>query len=268
MRRSIMRPHELPCGIVAPNRRLVQFCFTLKNVPGALACVVEEIARWRINILSGHISALPGEEHGYATFFADLTGLALDVDAILDGLRSLDVVEDVHILEPELPGMIIDVAHFPLKFLGQDSVIIDLNMVGHMFSRLYEVFETGASVILYEMGHRAGRAAAETVLKFGLRGLDALRAIMALGVARGWCVPELLEWDETVPRLVMRLWDNFECKPIAGQRDRPSSHLMRGLIAGLVEGLTGKKVKVKEVKCIAEGDDYCEFVAEGYETIA
>lgn len=260
-----MRPHELPCGIIAPNKKLAQFCFTLKNVPGALAKIASEMARWHINILSGHMTALPDEEFGYATFFADLTDLTVDTGALIEKLRSLDVVEDVYMVEPEIPTMIVDVVHFPLKFLGEDSVIIDLRMVGHMFNRLFEVFETGASVILYEMGYRAGKAAADAILKSGLEGLDAFKAIMALSIARGWCVPELIEWDEREPRLVIRLWDNFECKPIAGQRNRPNSHLVRGLIAGILEGLTGKKVKVKETKCIAKGDDYCEFIAEGYE---
>ena len=267
MRRAIMRPHELSCGIIAPNRRLAQFCFTLKNVPGALAKVADKMAKHGINILSGHTTALPGEELGYVTFFADLTGLDIDMSAFLEQLRSMDVVENVVMLEPEIPGLIVDVAHFPLRFLGQDVVIIDLVMVGSMFSRLYEVFETGASVILYEMGYRAGRTTAEEIMRYGLRGLEALRAIMAFGIARGWCVPELVEWDEEAPRLVMRLWDNFECKPVAGKKDRPNSHLMRGIIAGLLEVLTGKKVKVKEVKCVAKGDDYCEFVAERYETV-
>ena len=56
----------------------------------------------------------------------------------------------------------------------------------------------------------------------------------------------------------MRLHGNFECTPFIGTRDRPVSHLIRGALAG-------KEFRVREVKCIAKGDEYCEFIIEPVE---
>ena len=59
-------------------------------------------------------------------------------------------------------------------------------------------------------------------------------------------------------RFVIRLHGNFECTPFIGTRDRPVSHLIRGALAG-------REFRVREVKCIAKGDEYCEFIIEPVE---
>lgn len=48
----------------------------------------------------------------------------------------------------------------------------------------------------------------------------------------------------------------IECEIGRGTRKR-FSQLVRGIIAGLMEGVFGSEV---EVKCIAKGDEYCEFL--------
>ena len=262
MRTRSGRPHEISCGIRAIGRELVQFCIGLKNVPGAMGQVASELARYGVNILSGHMTAHPGEELGYVAFFADITDATIGLEELAAALKQLDVVVELEIREAEVPGLIVDAAHFPLLFLGQEVVIIDLRMIGHMFSRLDEVFGTGASVILYEMGVRAGKVIVEEVVECGIREEDVLKVLAALGVARGWGITEILSWDPRAVRLVLRVWENFECKPLAGRKRKPHSHFMRGVIAGIVSKLTGQPVKVREVKCLAKGDPYCEFVAE------
>jgi len=262
MRARPRRPHEIPCGIRAAGREIAQFCISLKNVPGALGQVASEFARHGVNILSGYISAHPGERLGYVTFFADITDAAVGLEELVSALRKLDMVVELEVRGAEVPGLMVNSAHFPLLFLGQEVVIIDLRMVGHMFSRLDEVFDTGASVILYEMGMRAGKVIVEEIAECGIPEEDVLKVLTALGVARGWGITEILSWDLKAARLALRVWENFECKPLAGKKRKPHSHFMRGLIAGVVSKLTGQPVKVREVKCLAKGDPYCEFVAE------
>ena len=50
---------------------------------------------------------------------------------------------------------------------------------------------------------------------------------------------------------------------------RPVCHMVRGFLAGMVQYMAdeiGKKEKIvgKEIKCIAKGDEYCEYVAEPF----
>ena len=263
------RSMSFPCGIYAPGRKLAQLCMTLKNVPGALASVTGLLALLKVNILSGHIAAFPGRAEGRVSFFIDLSSSHVSLDEIVGRLRGLDVVIDLEAHRPEFPGLIVDTAHFPLKFMGQEALIIDIRHVGEMFGRLDEVFESGAYVILFEMGHRVGRKFVKEVReRFDVDKLRALQVLGSFAVARGWCVPELVEWDEQKPRLVVRMHDLFTCKPFAGQRKAPTGHLMRGVLAGIVEELTGASVKVKETKCVAKGDPYCEFVVERAEAWA
>ena len=64
---------------------------------------------------------------------------------------------------------------------------------------------------------------------------------------------------------MIRLYGNFECTPFKGKRDRPMSHLIRGGLAGVFREAYGREFMVREVKCIAKGDEYCEFVIEPME---
>ncbi len=266
MARRPVRSLTLPCAIYAPGRRVAHLHITLKNVPGALARVTSLLEAMRVNILSGHITALPGRPEGHVSIFVDLTNSYSSLDEIRAQLEKIDVVIGVRAFEPEMPGIIIDTAHFPLKFMGEEAVIMDIRHIEQMFGRLDEVFETGAYVILYEMGYRAGRAFAREVEEaFDMGKEDILRIIGALAIPRGWCIPEIVEWDEEAPRLVVRMRGLFTCKPFAGKRRRPTGHFMRGVLAGMVEELTGVRVKAKEVKCVAVGDPYCEFVVEKVE---
>ena len=66
-------------------------------------------------------------------------------------------------------------------------------------------------------------------------------------------------------RFVMRLHGNFECTPFIGKKDRPVSHLIRGGLAGVFKEAYGRDFRVREVKCIAKGDEYCEFIIEPVE---
>ncbi len=153
-----------------------------------MAAITKEVAKHHVDILSGHITAVPGEERAYVTFFAYSTEATAGPRELAEALKALDMVVEAEVLEAEVPGLIIDKVHFPPKFLGQDSVVLNIRMVGHMFSRLDEVFGTGASVILYEMSMRAGEVVARGVKAYGLDDLNTLKAIAALGVAAGWGV--------------------------------------------------------------------------------
>ena len=257
------KPMSFPCGVHAPGRELFQLCVTLENRPGALAEVAAVLAENNVNILSGHIEALPGQGHGLFSAFIDITEVSTNLASLLEELEGLSSVLEVKLLEPVMPGVVVNRALFPLKFMGEHAVIVDVRQVGHMFGRLGEVFSTGASVIIYEMGLRAGNALLASIREnFGVEGLDALKLMAALGMARGWCRTEVVEWDEEKPRLVVRMWDLFECMPFRNQGGRPRSHFMRGLLAGVVKAMTGVEVMARETRCIAKGDPYCEFVVE------
>ena len=42
----------------------------------------------------------------------------------------------------------------------------------------------------------------------------------------------------------------------------PSSHMFRGMLAGVIEEIANRQVISLEEKCIAKGDPYCQFVVK------
>jgi len=64
-------------------------------------------------------------------------------------------------------------------------------------------------------------------------------------------------------RIVLRLYDSFECEAFRCS-DRPASQFIRGHISGLISALLNSNIRVIETKCIAKGDDFCEFIAEKF----
>ncbi len=63
----------------------------------------------------------------------------------------------------------------------------------------------------------------------------------------------------------MILYDSFEAESYIkneGKSDKPVCHFMRGVLAGIVEEAEESKYEGKELKCMAQGYNYCEFLIE------
>jgi len=64
---------------------------------------------------------------------------------------------------------------------------------------------------------------------------------------------------------VIRFNGNFESHHSLGKRDRPTSHLIRGDLVGVFKEVYVRDFRVREVKYIAKGDEYCESIIEPVE---
>jgi len=83
----------------------------------------------------------------------------------------------------------------------------------------------------------------------------------ALFAALGFGVIEVAKFH--TKRAIVRVHYSFECK-LFRESNAPSSHFIRGLIAGWL--VTAWKTDTKSIvcverKCIAKSDEYCEFHA-------
>jgi len=257
---GLMRARAMPCAIHAPGREVTQFVVEGRNVPGTLATIASKLAQLGINILSGLIVAEPGRETGHIVLFLDMTGTGLTEAELLERLRKLDVVVDAEITAKKIGDMAINGTTHRTLFMGERAVLFDVDDIGVMFGWFDENFGSGAHAILFDMGKQAGKTAAEKLMNdYGLRGRDVVEAFLALHEAAGWFDYEVVKYDEGALEFVIRLYDNFECVPFKGKKDRPVSHLVRGELAGLFSSLFKRDFKVDEVMCLAKGDPYCEF---------
>ena len=70
---------------------------------------------------------------------------------------------------------------------------------------------------------------------------------------------KILKSNDTPPYTYIRVYRCFECECAPQKTNKPYSHLVRGMIAGVSTEILGMEMTAKEIKCIAMGDPYCEF---------
>lgn len=69
-------------------------------------------------------------------------------------------------------------------------------------------------------------------------------------------------------KIIFRIRNSYIAKFVSERSEEPVCHLFRGYAAGIIEELTGLKMDAEETKCLAMGDEYCEFVVRRVESIA
>ena len=113
-----------------------------------------------------------------------------------------------------------------------------------------DIMGPGASAISYYAGKKLGHS-------LNLKTLDEFLELceqLKIGIIK---IPEMTDTHIHV--------DIYECVTCSGMDPvgRPICHFEGGLIAGVVETITGKSVKAKEVSCIGGlGDDTCGYDLE------
>lgn len=261
---SSLKPvKELPFGVYSPNRELVEFIVELRNVPGAIAGVSEELAKHKVNILSGLHSARPREPKAAWSFFADFTGASLRPDEAAETLKKLPSVSRVRLVKAKFDGLIIDDEHFPLLVFDERSLTLRVETMAKMFARLREVLGAPANVLIYEMGVKAGEAKAESLSqKYGVKGREALEIVLAERVAKGWAAPKIIRYDEEKFLVEIEAEGLFECFPFKGKLKEPNGLFFKGYLTGALTVLLGEKPVVAEARCVAKGDPICAFIAK------
>jgi predicted hydrocarbon binding protein len=245
--------------VYSPNSKLVEFSICLKNVPGALAEVSNLLASLGVNIYSGFLNFYPGEDKGRWAFVADLKGVNVSAEELVNRIRGLKNVLEVEYIYAKFDTLLVDVMHFPLLVMGVRSFLFKVDTWGKITAHLIKQFGTGGAFILYEIGVMAGEARAKEVIAEGFSGSLAFDVILAERIGLGWGIPKLVEFDEKEVKGLLSVQELFECLPFKGAGNEGRSHLFRGFLAGVIQHLFNKKVKVEEVECIAKGDQACLF---------
>ncbi|MCZ7575111.1 MAG: XylR N-terminal domain-containing protein [Ardenticatenaceae bacterium] len=122
--------------------------------------------------------------------------------------------------------------------------------VGH--ERAGELLATG--------GHTGGLLSSKKYKEvFGLSDREAVEFMCRMGGQIGWGAMRLVELDATAGRLVVEV----ESSPFAaayGPSDHGVCHFVRGVMAGMAEGLFGHPVHSVETHCLAMGHEQCRIV--------
>lgn len=87
---------------------------------------------------------------------------------------------------------------------------------------------------------------------------DAIDYYVKFVILRGEGELKIVDFDLEEESFKLRIYDNPVCSYLK-DLGKPAGVMMAGVIAGTAERYTGKEYECEEVKCLAKGDEYCEF---------
>ncbi len=164
---------------------------------------------------------------------------------------SWDLIGDIELGRPNLgPLMRIEVYRL-MQFAFRD-----------VLESHYGTAQTDA--LFYEAGKLAGTAfynrfcSGITDLNEFVRTLQEILRELGIGIMR------VESADEETGSFVITMSEDLDCSGLP-ELDYEVCVYDEGFIAGLMEGFTGRKFKVKEVDCWCTGDRTCRFTAQAEE---
>ncbi|MDW8040796.1 MAG: V4R domain-containing protein [Nitrososphaerota archaeon] len=174
--------------------------------------------------------------------------------------NSYDFVKSAKIIKPQGKGVVFDDYFFPLVAAGERAVVFRKSVYEALFNGVKEKFGTAGEAMLYYQGFSVGTEISNQYLKIAKSNKieDLVEVAKAINMTLGWGVVDYVSIDPEKGYAKLRIHRSFECE-IGEGKGKPQSQFYRGAIAGIFASFFGKDVEVKEAKCIAIGDPYCEF---------
>ena len=144
------------------------------------------------------------------------------------------------------------------KLTGERCIIITQARMQEIFSRLSEIFQSGAKVIFFE----AGKAAGERFVENATQKMKAdkrlfLETVVQRFTDAGLGKIEIVDFNLEEAEVKFRIWNNFFaelcCEESAG------CSCVEGFVSGIYGQVIGKTPNIKQTKCATKGDPYCEW---------
>jgi len=260
---SVLIPKKVfAMEMVGSGEKLYEVCVFLKDVPEALAKATKVLSNLNANIKTGAIFDVPDYPGiRFWSTFVEISNVAKGIEGLVEELRKLDVVEDVRFAEPKpLP---FEILHFPPLYVTTRALVWPIGNFWALWDAIEEILKpSGAAVLHYNTGKRVGERVTKTLMKiFGVEGMDLILAVRQAVQTTGWGLVEFRELDLKRHRGTIIIKECFEA---LAWREKPykTCHWSRGYIAGVANVIFGIPMKAEEVKCLATGDEYCEFRVE------
>ena len=125
-----------------------------------------------------------------------------------------------------------------------------------------ELFGGVGDFVLYRGGKRIGKRLVREYANSVNDDISMYDVLAAVGWYFGWAIGDSFKKGDNYRTI---LYDSFEADSYIeneGKGDKPVCHFMRGVLTGIVEEIEKSKYEGKEVKCKAQGYEYCEFLIE------
>ncbi|RLE60424.1 MAG: hypothetical protein DRJ35_03355 [Thermoprotei archaeon] len=257
---------DLSRAFIDENRRLGGLVIILSPESlyeaGILKNILDIFAKNSIPILQLNTSKTSGEKVSILIFY-ELKDKEFHKNIINIIKNQIPHVEDVKVINEVMPGVIIDDVNFPVTVLNERAILLRKPLYKEMLLYFKRKLGSIGNVYLYHVGYSWGKAAAESHMKLAKgdikRAIDiGSRFFHSVGFGR----MKIKNFNMQLGRITIDVYDSFECEVIKEEGIRkPSSELVRGILSGWFSSLLRYKIVFKETKCIALGDEYCEFDA-------
>ncbi|NNN16750.1 MAG: hypothetical protein HKL79_00055 [Thermoplasmata archaeon] len=250
-------PKDLSIAIVREGRQLVKAAVEFDNAPGRLADLLQTLSCPEHTLLTLHLATTPDQSTAIGHLYLEVTGAgeAADVER---RLRMKPYVRKVFI-RMGYGGILVDSA-FPLVLSDKaQAIILDGQQASEMFARVRELMGSGGAVIVYELGKGYGRPRFVRII--GTRGVEFMDAhpeyALQMLSAMGWGKLTMTAIDREKGTATIVVEDGFECR---GQKSTtPHGQFIRGVLAGGASVALGRELECEERRCIAMGDEFCEY---------
>ena len=252
-------------GRIVINNNVKPYVFNIyltkeaQHTPGILEKIAEIFSRNNISILQLKTSVFI-DKPARIIVFADMNGKEDIIDEIKDKIMRTLHVENIDTAGPLYNGIAIDMWSFPVIVGGKRGVIMREHFYRGYFTMGWERLGETFGTLLFMMGVSAGlesyKEHARAVPKTYQLDLSAeVFRLLGYGV---------LEWSFLMSKSARAIvYDGFECSLFRGSgRNKPMGFFTRGMLVGWLSGFWGvdySRISSRETKCIAKGDEYCEF---------
>jgi len=250
-----MRSYDPSRIVYMPGRRLYGFWMFLKNVPSVLAKVSNTFAKRNINIIK--VLATSVENGADALFYCDFTDSDAEPGDLVKEFKKIEEVRDIKIIKPVIPGLVIDNIHY-IIMISRGRYIINREECFRGFIKgIREEFGSAGEALQYRIGIDAGKGLWRGIENYAKDINNKIEILKLIFMNSGYGKMDI-KVNLNEKKADIKIYDSIECSQGIGSKE-PYSHYIRGMVAGVFEEVFKDDVEVREVKCIAIGDEYCEF---------
>jgi len=242
---SAIATHEIIKERYFPERKIVVVSAELVGRTDYIVGLATFLLDHKAEILSCIVQAHPDRNLVHVTLFLDMTNSDLSPSRLLAQLRRRANVRRIELLD------------IPLTHGAARLAVFTLEDMHRLFEKLREA-GSGGLAIIYHMGYGAGESLAKRLGKYFRDNRKALEYLLLYYETLGHGKFKLRIYSEK-ERCKVVVEELLECMGV--KSSEPNSQLFRGILAGFLTELWGVEVEVVETKCIAMGDEYCEFEA-------
>jgi len=138
-------------------------------------------------------------------------------------------------------------------------IILTKARMHQILSRLSDLFQSGAQVIISETCKAAGENYATKVPKQAQADIALfLKTAVQRFTDAGLGKIEIIQVDPEKAELTFRIWNNFFAE-MRNEDETTYCNIVAAFASGAYKHVMGKKPDIKETKCIGKGAPYCEW---------